>query len=126
MEIHFFNTSVAVSSSASLVIEWQLPYITVRELIYEKVMHEINWMNDNRKLLPTGLVQPTNVDTWLNKTMKGAYSPLQFHEHFHLVLQRYWQHNFTVSVNQVQYALDEPIPVNEKLTVLFIKLIKFF
>ncbi|NIG54466.1 hypothetical protein [Chitinophaga sp. Cy-1792] len=126
MEIHYFNTSVAVAGKESLKLEWKLPVITVRELIYEKVLHEINWMNEHRKLLPTGLVYPTDVDQWLNKTVKGVFAPLQFHEHFHLVMQRYWDHSFTVAVNQVQYALDEPIPATENLTVLFTKLIKFF
>ena len=98
--------------------------ITVRELLRERVHHEVREFNRHQeRLVFHGLVQPENTELTLNGSKLKAHRPLDWEAQFALAVEGFATNAFFVLVDDRQAeTLDETFVVGPQTTVSFVKL----
>jgi hypothetical protein len=98
--------------------------ITVRELLRERVHHEVREFNRQQdKLIFQGLVQPTDAERMLNGSKLRAHRTLDWEAQFALALEGFTDNAFFVLIdNRQAEELDEEFVVGPTTLVSFVKL----
>lgn len=107
-----------------LSLEFLSERITVRELLRERVHHEVREFNRQQdKLIFHGLVQPENAERTLNGSKLKSPRPLDWETQFKLAVEGFSTNAFFILIdNRQAESLDEEFVVGPQTTVSFIKL----
>jgi hypothetical protein len=107
-----------------LSLEFLSERITVRELLRERVHHEVREFNRQQdRLVFNGLVQPEDAERTLNGSKLKAHRSLDWESQFALALEGFSTNAFFILVdNRQAETLDEEFIVGPQTTVSFIKL----
>ena len=107
-----------------LSLEFLSERITVRELLRERVHHEVREFNRQQdKLVFHGLVQPEDSERMLNGSKLKSHRPLDWEAQFALAVEGFSKNSFFILIdNRQAETLDEAFVVGPQTTVSFIKL----
>jgi hypothetical protein len=107
-----------------LSLEFLSESITVRELLRERVHHEVQEFNRQQdRLVFHGLVQPADSERTLNGSKLKAHRPLDWEAQFALAVDGFTTNAYFVIIDHRQAeTLDETFVVGPQTTVSFIKL----
>jgi hypothetical protein len=107
-----------------LSLEFLSERITVRELLRERVHHEVREFNRQQdKLVFHGLVQPEDAERTLNGSKLKSHRPLDWETQFNLAVEGFSTNAFFILIdNRQAESLDEEFVVGPQTTVSFIKL----
>ena len=112
-------------SLSELSLEFLSERITVRELLRERVHHEVREFNRQLdKLLFQGLVEPEDAERTLNGSKLKAHRTLDWEAQFEQAVKGFSANAFFILVDDRQAeSLDEEFVVGPQSKVSFIKLI---
>jgi hypothetical protein len=118
------DETVLGQSWYELSLDFLSERITVRELLRERVHHEVREFNRQQSgLLFHGLVQPEDTERTLNGSRLKAHRPLDWEAQFALAVEGFATNAFFVIIDDRQAeTLDETFVVCSQTTVSFIKL----
>ena len=124
MQVCVRDESASGQSLYEISLEFLSERITVRELLRERVHHEVREFNRQQdKLIFQGLVQPTDAERTLNGSKLRAHRPLDWEAQFALALEGFTDNAFFVLIdNRQAEELDEEFVVGPTTTVSFVKL----
>ena len=124
MQVCVRDESASGQSLYEISLEFLSERITVRELLRERVHHEVREFNRQQdKLIFQGLVQPTDAERTLNGSKLRAHRPLDGEAQFALALEGFTGNAFFVLIdNRQAEELDEEFVVGPTTTVSFVKL----
>jgi hypothetical protein len=124
MQVCVRDESASGQSLYEISLEFLSERITVRELLRERVHHEVREFNrQQHKLIFQGLVQPTDAERTLNGSKLRAHRPLDWEAQFALALEGFTRNAFFVLIdNRQAEELDEEFVVGPTTTVSFVKL----
>ena len=124
MQVCVRDESASGQSLYEISLEFLSERITVRELLRERVHHEVCEFNRQQdKLIRRGLVQPTDAERMLNGSKLRAHRPLDWEAQFALALEGFTDNAFFVLIdNRQAEELDEEFVVGPTTTVSFVKL----
>jgi hypothetical protein len=124
MQVCVRDESASGQSLYEISLEFLSERITVRELLRERVHHEVREFNRQQdKLIFQGLVQPTDAERMLNGSKLRAHRPLDWEAQFALALEGFTDNAFFVLIdNRQAEELDEEFVVGPTTTVSFVKL----
>ncbi|MDW5266165.1 MAG: hypothetical protein SA176_10425 [Edaphobacter sp.] len=124
MQVCVRDESASGQSLYEISLEFLSERITVRELLRERVHHEVREFNRQQdKLIFQGLVQPTDAERTLNGSKLRAHRPLDWEAQFALALEGFTGKAFFVLIdNRQAEELDEEFVVGPTTTVSFVKL----
>ena len=124
MQLCVRDESASGQSLYEISLEFLSERITVRELLRERVHHEVREFNRQQdKLIFQGLVQPTDAERTLNGSKLRAHRPLDWEAQFALALEGFTDNAFFVLIdNRQAEELDEEFVVGPTTTVSFVKL----
>lgn len=98
--------------------------LTARELIRERVKHEVEDFNNKQPELYNGLVQPTDTERTLNGFKFKTKRKLDWKEQFERAVEGFHRNAFILLVDDTQVEdLDQIIPIAPETSVTFIKLV---
>ena len=105
-------------------LEFLSESVTVRELLRERVHHEVREFNRQQdKLIFHGLVQPTEAERTLNGSKLRAHRQLDWEVQFALALEGFTYNAFFVLIDDLQAeGLDQEFIVGPTTKISFIKL----
>ena len=105
-------------------LEFLSESVTVRELLRERVHHEVREFNRQQdKLIFHGLVQPTEAERTLNGSKLRAHRQLDWEVQFALALERFTYNAFFVLIDDLQAeGLDQEFIGGPTTKISFIKL----
>jgi len=124
MQLCVRDETASGQSLYELSLEFLNERITVRELLRERVHHEVREFNRHQeRLVFHGLVQPENTELTLNGSKLKAHRPLDWEAQFALAVEGFATNAFFVLVDDRQAeTLDETFVVRPQTTVSFVKL----
>ena len=124
MQVCVRDESASGQSLYEISLEFLSERITVRELLRERVHHEVREFNRQQdKLIFQGLVQPTDAERMLNGSKLRAHRPLDWEAQFALALEGFTGNAFFVLIdNRQAEELDEEFVIGPTTTVSFVKL----
>jgi len=124
MQLCVRDETASGQSLYELSLEFLNERITVRELLRERVHHEVREFNRHQeRLVFHGLVQPENTELTLNGSKLKAHRPLDWEAQFALAVEGFATNAFFVLVDDRQAeTLDETFVVGPQTTVSFVKL----
>jgi hypothetical protein len=124
MQVCVRDESASGQSLYEISLEFLSERITVRELLRERVHHEVREFNRQQdKLIFQGLVQPTDAERMLNGSKLRAHRPLDWEAQFALALEGFTDNAFFVLIdNRQAEELDEEFVIGPTTTVSFVKL----
>ncbi len=124
MQVCVRDETVLGQSWYELSLDFLSERITVRELLRERVHHEVREFNRQQSgLLFHGLVQPEDTERTLNGSRLKAHRPLDWEAQFALAVEGFATNAFFVIIDDRQAeTLDETFVVCSQTTVSFIKL----
>jgi len=124
MQLCVRDESASGQSLYEISLEFLSERITVRELLRERVHHEVREFNRQQdKLIFQGLVQPTDAERTLNGSKLRAHRPLDWEAQFALALEGFTDNAFFVLIdNRQAEELDEEFVIGPTTTVSFVKL----
>jgi hypothetical protein len=124
MQVCVRDESASGQSLYEISLEFLSERITVRELLRERVHHEVREFNRQQdKLIFQGLVQPTDAERMLNGSKLRAHRPLDWQAQFALALEGFTDNAFFVLIdNRQAEELDEEFVVGPTTMVSFVKL----
>jgi hypothetical protein len=107
-----------------LSLEFLSESITVRELLRERVHHEVREFNRQQdRLVFNGLVQPEDAERTLNGSKLKAHRPIDWEAQLKLAVEGFSTNAFFILIdNRQAESLDEEFIVGPQTTVSFIKL----
>lgn len=111
-----------------LLQEWELPveneWVSVRDLIAQRVKAEVENFNQNQDSKRQLLVQPTVKEQALNLFTRKKRTPwIDTEKQIYLAWAAFTQNGFFVLINNFQVeSLDREILVNDETVISFIKL----
>jgi hypothetical protein len=125
MQICVRDETPAGKSLHELSLEFLSETITVRELLRERVYHEVREFNRQRdKLEFNGLVQPEDAERILNGGRLKAHRQLDWEAQFTQAIEGFANNAYFVIIdNRQAETLDESFVVGPQTTVSFVKLI---
>ena len=98
--------------------------LTARELIRERVKHEVEDFNSRQPELYHGLVQPTDTERTLNGFKFREKRKLDWQEQFEKAVEGFQRNAFILLVDDLQIEeLDQVIPLSPETSVTFVKLV---
>ena len=98
--------------------------ITARDLIRERVKHEVEEFNNKQPELFHGLVQPTDTERTLNGFKFREKRKLDWQEQFEKAIEGFQRKAFILLVDELQIDdLDQVIPLSPETSVTFLKLV---
>jgi len=99
-------------------------HLTARDLIRERVKHEVEEFNNKQPELYNGLVQPTDTERTLNGFKFNTKRKLDWQEQFERAVEGFHRNAFILLVDDSQVEdLDQIIPIAPETSVTFIKLV---
>jgi hypothetical protein len=118
------DETVSGQSLYELSLEFLSERITVRELLRERVHHEVREFNRQQdELVFHGLVQPEGTERTLNGSKLKAHRPLDWEAQFALAIDGFTTNAYFVIIDDRQAeTLDETFVVGPQTTVSFVKL----
>jgi hypothetical protein len=118
------DETVSGQSLYELSLEFLTEVITVRDLLRERVHHEVQEFNRQQdKLIFQGLVQPEDTERTLNGSKLKAHRPLDWEAQFALAVEGFATNAYFVIIDDRQAeTLDEAFAVGPQTTVCFVKL----
>lgn len=124
MQVCVRDETVLGQSLYELSLDFLSERITVRELLHERVHHEVREFNRQQSgLVFHGLVQPEDTERTLNGSRLKAHRPLDWEAQFALAVEGFATNAFFVIIDDRQSeTLDETFVVGPQTTVSFIKL----
>ena len=124
MQLCVRDESASGQSLYEISLEFLSERITVRELLRERVHHEVREFNRQQdKLIFQGLVQPTDAERTLNGSKLRTHRPLDWEAQFALALEGFTDNAFFVLIdNRQAEELDEEFVIGPTTTVSFVKL----
>src|SRR5580693_7224580 len=124
MQVCVRDETASGQSLWELSLEFLSESITVRELLRERVHHEVREFNRQQdKLIFNGLVQPEDAERTLNGSKLRAHRPLDWEAQFALALEGFANNAYFVIVDDRQAeTLNEEFVIGPQTTVSFIKL----
>ena len=129
MQVLIRDETTAGDSLYELALEFLTERITVRDLIRERVYHEVRRFNRREnEVIFHGLVQPTQAEQALNRgkieyRMKH-HRPIDLEEQFARALDGFSKNSFFILIDDKQAAsLDQEFTINPATHVSFVKLI---
>ena len=97
--------------------------LTARDLIRERVKHEVEDFNNKQPELFHGLVQPTDTERTLNGFKFRERRTLDWQEQFEKAIEGFQRNAFILLVDDQQIEdLDHVIPLSPETSVTFLKL----
>jgi hypothetical protein len=108
-----------------LSLEFLSERITVRELIRERVHHEVKEFNRRQSdLVFNGLVQPAGAEQVPNGFRLKQHRPLDWEQQFERALEGFERNGFFVTIDDRQAeSLDQEFVIGPATKVSFVKLI---
>ena len=98
--------------------------LTARDLIRERVRHEVEEFNKKLPELYNGLVQPTDTERTLNGFKFRKRRKLDWQEQFAKAIEGFQGNAFILLVDDSQIDdLDQVIPISPETQVTFVKLV---
>lgn len=98
--------------------------ITARELLRERVRHEVEEYNARQPEYFRGLVQPVDAEKTLNGYRLRTKRQLDWEEQFDKALEAFDRYRFILLVDERQVeTLDEVIAITPETSVTFLKLV---
>jgi hypothetical protein len=124
MQICVRDETISGQSLYELSLEFLSERVTVRELIRERVHHEVREFNRQQdRLIFHGLVQPEDTERTLNGSKLKAHRPLDWEAQFALAVEGFATNAYFVIIDDRQAeTLDETFVVGPQTTVSFVKL----
>lgn len=124
MQVCVRDETASGQSLYEMSLEFLSERVTVRELIRERVHHEVKEFNRRQdNLMFHGLVQPEDAERELNGSRLRTHRPLDWEAQFALALAGFSANAFFLLVdNRQAERLDEEFVVGPQTTVSFIKL----
>ena len=124
MQVCVRDETASGQSLWELTLEFLSESITVRELLRERVHHEVREFNRQQdRLVFNGLVQPEDAERTLNGSKLKSHRPLDWEAQFALAVQGFSTNAFFILIdNRQAESLDEEFVVGPQTTVSFIKL----
>jgi hypothetical protein len=125
MQVCVRDETLSGQSLHELSLEFLSECITVRDLLRERVHHEVREFNRQQdRLVFNGLVQPEGTErTLIGSTLK-AHRPLDWEAQFALAVEGFATNAYFVIIDDRQAeTLDETFVVGPQTTVSFVKLI---
>lgn len=124
MQVCVRDETASGHSLYELSLEFLNERISVRELLRERVHHEVREFNRQQdKLIFQGLVQPTDTEATLNGSKLKVHRPLDWEVQFALAVEGFNNNAYFVLVDDRQAeSLDEVFVVGPTTTVSFVKL----
>jgi hypothetical protein len=124
MQVCVRDETASGQSLYEISLEFLSERITVRELLRERVHHEVREFNRQlNNLVFRGLVQPEDTERTLNGSKLKSHRPLDWEAQFALALEGFAKNAYFVLVNDRQAeTLDETFIVGPQTTVSFVKL----
>jgi hypothetical protein len=118
------DETISGQSLYELSLEFLSERITVRELVRERVHHEVREFNRQQdRLVFHGLVQPEGTERTLNGSKLKAHRPLDWEAQFALAVEGFATNAYFVIIDDRQAeTLDETFVVGPQTTVSFVKL----
>jgi hypothetical protein len=125
MQLCIRDETATGQSLYEMSLEFLSERITVRELLRERVHHEVREFNRQQDgLVFNGLVQPEGAERTLNGSKLRAHRPLDWEVQFALAAEGFQRNAYFVIVDDRQAeTLDETFVVGPQTKVSFIKLI---
>jgi hypothetical protein len=124
MQVCVRDETASGQSLYEISLEFLSERITVRELLRERVHHEVREFNRQQdNLVFKGLVQPEDAERTLNGSKLKSHRPLDWEAQFALALEGFATNAYFVIVDDRQAeTLDETFIVGPQTTVSFVKL----
>lgn len=124
MQVCVRDESPTGQSLWELSLEFLTERISVRELLRERVHHEVREFNRQKdNLVFRGLVQPEDAERTLNGSKLKTHRPLDGEAQFALAVEGFSTNAFFVLVGDRQAeSLDEEFVVGPQTTISFVKL----
>src|SRR5258708_16988099 len=124
MQVCVRDETPSGQSLYELSLEFLSESITVRQLLRERVHHEVREFNRQQdNLVFHGLVQPEGAERTLNGTKLKAHRPLDWEAQFALAVEGFATNAYFVIIDDRQAGtLDETFAVWPPTTVRFLKL----
>jgi hypothetical protein len=124
MQVCVRDETASGQSLYEISLEFLSERVTVRELLRERVHHEVREFNRQRdELVFRGLVQPEDAERTLNGSKLKTHRPLDWEAQFALALEGFATNAYFVLVdNRQAETLDETFIVGPQTTVSFVKL----
>lgn len=112
------------SVNNELVLEFFTQRITVRELIHQRVKHEVDAYNSAKPTVFNGLVQPTDTERTLNGFKLPKQRNIDWEKQADMAEEAFMSNGFLLLVDDKQLTeLDEVIDIRPNTTITFLKLI---
>lgn len=124
MQVCVRDETASGQSLHELSLEFLSERITVRELLHERVHHEVREFNRHQdRLVFQGLVQPEDAERTLNGSKLKAHRPLDWEAQFELALDGFEKNAYFILIDDRQAeTLDEEFVVGPQTSVSFVKL----
>jgi hypothetical protein len=98
--------------------------VTLRDLIEQRIRHEVEEFNRNQSDVFCGLIQPTDTELVLNGYRLKARRQLSWENQYEKALEAFEHNGFFVIIDGQQVeSLDEVLPLGESSEVHFLKLV---
>jgi hypothetical protein len=129
MQVAIRDETPAGQSLYEMTLEFLSDRITVRELLRERIHHEVREFNRHRdRGVFNGLVQPEGAELTLNggrsECRMKQHRPLDWETQFALALESFERNGFFVLVDDRQAdTLDQEFVIGPATSVSFVKLI---
>ena len=124
MQVCVRDETASGQSLWELTLEFLSESITVRELLRERVHHEVREFNRQQdRLVFHGLVQPEDAERTLNGSKLKAHRKLDWEAQFALAVEGFATNAYFVIINDRQAeTLEETFVVGPQTAVSFVKL----
>jgi hypothetical protein len=98
--------------------------VTLRDLIQQRIRHEVEEFNRSQSDVFSGLIQPTDTERVLNGYRLKARRHLSWENQYEKALEAFKHNGFFVIIDGQQVeSLDEVLPLRETSQVHFLKLV---
>jgi hypothetical protein len=124
MQLSVRDETLSGQSLHETSLEFLSERITVRDLLRERVHHEVREFNrQHENPIYRGLVQPQDVERSLNGTKMNAHGPLDWEAELALAIKGFETNAYFVIIDDQQVEkLDETFVVGPQTRVSFVKL----
>lgn len=115
------------SATGNVFNEFDLAFdritISIRDIITERVLHEVQRYNTEASEYENYLVQPNDDEVKLNQTQKQKRKRIDAEKQIEVALESFKCNGFFILIDDYQAeSLDELVEVNSNPTISFIKL----
>lgn len=107
-----------------LFIDFDSNEITVKDLIVERVIHEVDAYNNSTEKYFKGLVTPTDAEVTINGYRLQGKKQIDPEQQIYIALNAFSQNGYFILINDLQAeSLDQKILITTETSVRFIKLL---